>query len=92
MSSQWTFFTNYGHVLFLVDKYPDATLREMSTKVGITERSIQRIVSDLVDDGYLKVSKVGRHNSYKVIGKKRLKHDVEKDCKVHDIIQAVNPK
>ena len=90
MSAQWTFFTNYGHVLFLVDKNPDATLREMSFDIGITERAVQRIISDLVSDGFLKVSKIGRQNSYTIVGKKHLKHDIEKSCSVDEIILAVN--
>ncbi|HEX6056311.1 MAG TPA: winged helix-turn-helix domain-containing protein, partial [Intrasporangium sp.] len=41
----WTFLTNHGHVLVCVSRDPDATIREIANRVGITERAVQAIVS-----------------------------------------------
>lgn len=90
MSTHWTFFTNYGHVLFIVAKSPEITLREMAQEIGITERAVQRIISDLEADGFLKITKIGRHNSYKVVGRKHLKHSIEKSCRVDEIVDLIN--
>ena len=85
----WNFFTNYGHVIILLGINPDLTLREISLRVGITERSTQKIISDLEADGFLKIGKRGRQNSYKIVGRKKLKHEVEKTCRLESIIQLM---
>ena len=46
----WTFLTNHGHVLVCVARDPDSTIREIANQVGITERAVQKIVSDLEAD------------------------------------------
>ncbi len=55
----WTFLTNHGHVLLCIAADPEIRLKDVADKVGITERSTQRIVADLVDEGYLKLLKAG---------------------------------
>jgi predicted transcriptional regulator len=64
-----------------VARHPDARLREIATEVGITERSVQTILNDLVAEGYVDRSRVGRRNRYVVHGRtvmrKRLKTDVD---------------
>ncbi len=35
--------------------------------VGITDRMVQKIVSELVEYGYLEVNKVGRRNTYQIL-------------------------
>jgi DNA-binding MarR family transcriptional regulator len=88
--NEWNLFSNHGHIIILLGTSPNLTMREIALKVGITERSAQKIINDLENDGFLKVSKHGRNNSYKVIGKKRLRHDIEKCCKVENLIQMIS--
>ena len=58
------FFTNYMRVLGLVSHTPNARLRDIADDVGITERAAHRIVSELVDAGYLARERVGSRNQY----------------------------
>ena len=60
----WTFLTNHAHVLFCIAEDPEMRLRDVAARVGITERAVQRIVTDLEGEGYLTVSKEGRRNRY----------------------------
>ena len=71
---------------------PELTLREVAQKVGITERATQKIIHDLEKDGFLKISKVGRQNSYKIIGRKKLRHNIEKNCRIDELINLVSKK
>lgn len=89
MSKKWTFFTNHGHILFLLDMMPDSTVLEIATKVGITERATRRIIADLSKDNFIKIKKNGRKNVYKINGKRHLKHPVEKACCVEGLIDFV---
>jgi len=73
----WTFFSNYAHVLLCLNHDPQPTTRQIALRVGITERSVQRIVSELVTSGIVSVTKTGRKNRYTIDFKRRLRHAVE---------------
>jgi len=61
----WTFFSNYGHVLVCLSRNNGARLRDVAYEVGITERAVQKIVKDMQDAGFITVSKQGRCNRYR---------------------------
>ena len=46
-STGWTFLTNHAHVLLCLVENPEARMREVAARVGITERAVQRIVAEL---------------------------------------------
>ncbi|MTA92680.1 MAG: MarR family transcriptional regulator [Actinobacteria bacterium] len=75
---EWTFLSNHGHVLVHLSREKDARIRDIAQAVGITERSVQAIVSELVDYGYLDVSRVGRRNQYSINTKLTFRHPAEK--------------
>jgi DNA-binding IclR family transcriptional regulator len=88
--SDWTFFSNHGHVLFLLCHEPDLRLRDVAAQVGITERAAQRIVHDLVDHGYLQIRKEGRRNHYSANLDAHLRHPLEAACTVRRMMAAID--
>jgi len=82
----WTFLSNYAHVLIVLAGEPDLRLRDVATRVGITERAVQRIVADLIADGFLSATRVGRCNTYSVHMKARLRHPIEAHRTIADLI------
>jgi predicted transcriptional regulator len=70
----WTFVSNHLVVLLCIAEDPGVRMADIAPRVGITERAVQRIVSDLVDAGYLTRSRVGRRNHYEVNGDMPLRH------------------
>jgi len=86
----WTFLSNYAHVLIVLAGQPDLRLRDVATRVGITERAVQRIVADLIADGFLSATRVGRCNSYTVQMKARLRHPIEAHRTIADLIALGN--
>lgn len=62
----WTFLSNHGNVIVYIDEHPTARLREIADAVGLTERATHNLVSELVDEGYLTRTRVGRRNEYEV--------------------------
>jgi len=88
-SSNWTFLTNHAHVLLCIAMDPDARVRDIAPRVGITQRAVQRIVSDLVADGYLEVTKSGRRNHYAVITDLPLRHPVEQGAHLSDLMALI---
>lgn len=88
-ASGWTFLTNHAHVLFCIVQDPEVRLRDVAARVGITERAVQRIVTDLENEGYLEVSKEGRRNRYKVNFDLPLRHPIERHRSVRALIGLV---
>ena len=74
----WTFLTNHTHVLLCLYRNPEITLRQVATLVGITERMVQKIVAELVEAGYLAVTKIGRCNTYQITLDKALRHPLSR--------------
>jgi DNA-binding MarR family transcriptional regulator len=62
----WQFVTNHTQVLLCIARDPDARLRDVADSVGITVGSAQRILSDLVDAGFVQREREGRRNRYVV--------------------------
>ena len=88
--SNWTLLSNHGHVLVCLSRDPEARLRDVAADVGITERAVQKIVRDLQDGGMISVTKSGRRNSYRIHKKQTLRHPLEADCTLRDLIGIVN--
>lgn len=87
--SNWTLLTNHGHVMVYLSRYPEARLRDLAAEVGITERAAQRIVNDLVDDGYLRKEKVGRRNRYRLNRNAPMRHPIERDYSVGEMLASL---
>ena len=87
----WTFLTNHAHVLLCIATDPAVRLRDVATAVGITERAAQRIVTELVDDGYLERTRIGRRNSYRVNPSRPLRAPFDSDRRVQELIAALSP-
>jgi predicted ArsR family transcriptional regulator len=87
--TNWTLLTNHGHVMVYLASNPEARLRDLATVVGITERAAQRIVNDLVEDGYLLKEKVGRRNRYRLNRNAPMRHPIEKDHSVGELLSSL---
>ena len=86
----WTFFSNYGHVLVCLARNREARLRDVAAQVGITERAVQKIVRDMQDAGILTVTKHGRCNRYRINRRKSLRHSLESHCTVGKLLTLIN--
>jgi DNA-binding IscR family transcriptional regulator len=87
--SQWTFFSNHGHVMICLSRNSDVPLREVALAVGITERAVQRIVADLEEAGYLIREKRGRQNVYTLNKDMKLRHELEKKHCIGEILEIL---
>ena len=88
----WTFLSNHAHVLVCVAKNPDVRLSEVAELVGVRERTVHRIVHELIDAGYIAVTKVGRNNVYSVDLDKPLRHPLEAEHNIHAIVAPLLKK
>ena len=89
---RWTFLTNHAHVLLCIAADPGIRLRDAAVKVGVTERAAQRIVADLLAEGYLTVEKNGRRNQYEVHPDLPMRHPVEEHAHVGSLLRLLGPR
>ena len=62
----WTFLTNHARVLVCIAEHPEALLRDLAERLGVTERTAWSVVSDLIEAGYLVKERDGRRNRYTI--------------------------
>lgn len=87
--ARWTFITNHGAVLAFVAEHGRITAREMALQLGITERSVLRIISDLEAEGYLTRIRDGRANRYLVDPNLPLRRRERQDIAVGEVLQVL---
>ena len=89
MVEGWTFLTNHAHVLICLARTPDALMRDVAAEVGITEGAARRIVGELVDEGYLERTRVGRRNEYTLDRDLPLRHPLERDHAIGELLEML---
>jgi DNA-binding IclR family transcriptional regulator len=88
----WTFLTNHAIVLFYLAKHPLITGQELSRLIGITERSVRNIISDLESERYVKKSKEGRQVKYKINPNLPFRHQTQRDKTIRILLEALGWK
>ncbi len=92
VARHWTFLSNHGHVLVCLARDPEARLRDVALSVGITERAVQKIVSDLEEAGVVERLREGRRNRYRLHPECPLRHPIESHRSVGALLGMVlNP-
>jgi predicted ArsR family transcriptional regulator len=84
------FLTNHAQVLLCIARDPDSRARDIAEQVGITERAAQRIVSDLISEGYLKRTKNGRRNHYEIDHHARLRSPAFRDLEIGPLLDLLD--
>ncbi|HKB06209.1 MAG TPA: winged helix-turn-helix transcriptional regulator [Gemmataceae bacterium] len=91
-SPTWAFLSNHARVLICLAADPNARMRDVATRVGVTERAVQRIVAELQQEGYMTIKRVGRRNQYTVERGRPLRHPMEAHCTAGRLIDLGTPK
>lgn len=86
---EWTFLTNHGRVLAYLAKNPQVTTRQIAQEVGVTERAIQKVIHELEKDGYIVRHRLGRTNCYIVHPELPMRHLMEREYAVGNLLQAL---
>lgn len=85
---RWTFLSNHGHLLLCLANNADTKVRDLAIDIGITERAVLGIISDLETAGYISIEKIGRRNKYKVNKNLTFRHELESHKKIGDLIRV----
>lgn len=87
---RWDFLTNHAHVLLCVSEDSGIRLRDIAAAVGITERSAHKVLSELVEEGYVLRERHGRRNRYKVKPELPLRHPLVREREVGELLEAMS--
>ena len=88
--TSWTFITNHGAALALIGQHNQITARAVAEALGITERSVQRIIRDLESAGYISKLRDGRVNRYRVNEALPLRRREQHDVFIGDLLRLLN--
>jgi hypothetical protein len=86
----WTLITNHGAVLLWLSSNPRSTMRQIAEGIGITERQVARIVSDLVDGAMLEVRREGRCNVYSLNTKAPMRHPILSHVPLQKLLETLH--
>ncbi|MFF3307755.1 helix-turn-helix transcriptional regulator [Streptomyces sp. NPDC002952] len=85
----WTFLTNHARVLAAIADDNTTRIRDIAARCRLTERAVQKIVSDLERDGYLTHTRHGRSNSYRIERGTILRHPADAGLTVSDLLTLI---
>lgn len=88
----WAFLTNHALVLSYIAHHPRITARDLASSIGITERTIRKIIADLLAAGYITKKREGRGNRYRVNSDLSLRHPSHRDGAVGDLLESLGWK
>jgi len=87
--ADWTFLSSHAHVLVCLAENPQAKLRDIADRVGVTERTVMRLITQLDRAGFLKRSRHGRGNHYEIVAREPLRHPIEARCNLEMLLRTV---
>jgi DNA-binding MarR family transcriptional regulator len=90
--NKWTFLTNHAAVLTSLDREENLTSREIALALGITERSVIRIIKDLESAGFITKRKEGRANRYIINKDLPLRRIDQREVHVRELLQLISCK
>lgn len=86
---RWTFLSNHAHVVLVLARDASARVRDIAAAVGVTERAVQRILSELEEGGVIERERVGRRNHYRLNIDRPLRHPLEANHTVGELIMTL---
>lgn len=83
---RFAFLSNHAHVLLALARDPAVRVRDIAVSVGMTERAVTRILTDLEEAGVIVRERVGRRNHYDIVRDVPLGHPLEAHANVDALL------
>jgi DNA-binding MarR family transcriptional regulator len=89
---QWTFVSSHALALLHVSRAPSSSAREVADAIGVAQRQAQRLLADLVEEGYVRKTREGRRNRYELVEGTTLRHPLIDDVEVRALLGCLGGK
>ncbi|MGJ8658159.1 MAG: winged helix-turn-helix transcriptional regulator [Akkermansiaceae bacterium] len=86
---KWTFLTNHLHIILCLHRDDTSTIRSLAVNIGITERSVQRILKELIEEEVITSQRDGRNNTYQINYHYKLRHELEKNHNIGELLEIL---
>jgi DNA-binding IscR family transcriptional regulator len=86
---EWTFLSAHGRVFVYIANHPRDTAQEIAERARLSIRAVQLIIADLEKSGYIIKHREGRNNCYTVRPELPMRHQLESEHSVGDILLAL---
>lgn len=86
----WLFLSTHGLVLVAIAGDPGQTMRSLAETLGVSERTVQSVVHDLVAEGYVTRVRVGRRNVYHVDPTRPMRHRAMGQHDIAGLLRALS--
>jgi predicted transcriptional regulator len=86
---EWTFLSNHGRIFAYLSKFPKSTSQEIAQEANLSIRAVQNIIDDLEKEGYIARHKEGRCNRYTIHPELPMRHQLEREHAVGEILQVL---
>lgn len=87
--AEWTLITNHGLVLSYISKHPRSIALEIAAAVGLTERTIRKIIDDLEAASFIVRRREGRRNRYRINYHITMSHPSHGEIAVGDLLELL---
>ena len=89
---RWKFITNHALVLCLIAQQPRITGRDISSAIGITEKTTRKIIADLEAESYITKKREGRRLRYRINLDLPLRTEMQQDKGVGAFLEVLGWK
>jgi DNA-binding transcriptional ArsR family regulator len=87
-SQRLVFITSHARVLLTLAQNPEIRVREVAKAACLTRRSVYRILTELVDAGYVRRVRIGRRNHYELDPDQPLGDPVSGELTLRDLVSV----
>jgi len=88
---KWTFLTNHGAVLAVIAKQTRIKAIDIALELGLTERTVRRVIADLVAEGYVVKKRERGVNRYRLTPGLPLRREAMRDIKIRNLAETFSP-
>src|SRR3954471_23503691 len=89
MDRGWSFLTNHAKALVCIAHDEGLRLRDIADVLGVTERTVFGIVTDLTEAGYVLKEKEGRRNRYRIQHHLPLRQAVGREPSIGELLELL---
>ena len=87
--TEWTFLTKHALVLSLINKNNQVTASELAKAIGVTERTVRRIIAELARCEYISKEREGKRVRYHINPDIPLRDNLFRRILVGDFLEAL---
>lgn len=87
--SNWTFITDHGAVFAHIARLKKVRALDIALELGMSERSVRRIIADLAAEGYIEKKKDGKVNRYDINPNLSLRRPESRDIKTKELLKVL---